>query len=122
MESTKHSNDKTKLYILGMVIAGFILIHIGLAIYYRELQQTMFTKSLSEDVDTLLWVQIPAMIGVISGLVASVYRKVVTAWLMIVCSLVIMLPNLLVVSSIVTFFGGILYMVAGIVLLVNKKI
>ena len=105
-----------------MVIAGFILIHIGLAIYYRELQQTMFTKSLSEDVDTLLWVQIPAMIGVISGLVASVYRKVVTAWLMIVCSLVIMFPNLLVVSSIVTFFGGILYMVAGIVLLVNKSL
>ena len=103
-----------------MSVLGFLFNLIGVHIFTIEQQSMLFTKSLIPDPNTFLWVELPAIIGAMVGIVAELHRRPVLGWLMIASGVIVAYPNLLVISSMMTFFGGFLYVVTGIIVLTKK--
>lgn len=104
-----------------MTLMGLIVLQMAVLRYAIEKESLWTTKVIVEDVNTFLWIQVPSFIGVILGLVSVTYRKPILGWLMVGTGIVVLIPKLLVVSSSMAFYGGLLYIVSGAIVLLKKE-
>lgn len=112
---------KTRPVLFGSL--GAILALMAVVIYRIEFSSiTSVTKSLVVDqpADVFLLVTLPSIIGVIASIIASEGRRV-AGFLMIASGLIVMYPNLLIVSNAMTIFSGLMYVVGGVSLLIKKN-